>query len=157
MPKIRLVKGNTYQCSSCKELFAKKYYHPDKTHKYGIHSRCKKCCQEEGKTYWAKHESKMRHSFRSTERRKLVKGKIFSILGHKCARCGFGDMRALQIDHVDGSGRKAKRGISIDRFYREILENLHTGKFQILCANCNWIKREENNEWAPYWTKYRKL
>ena len=64
--------------------------------------------------------------------------------GGKCVRCGFVDWRALQFDHIVGVGvREYRRGTS--KYYRSILED-KSGKFQLLCANCNWIKRYENNE-----------
>src|SRR6267378_5501639 len=68
------------------------------------------------------------------------------VLGDKCVRCGFDDDRALQIDHVNGGGRAdhVKRGPRA--IYKEALSNPGSGKYQILCANCNWIKRAENNE-----------
>lgn len=77
------------------------------------------------------------------------KSQVFTLLGGACIKCGFSDVRALQLDHIDGGGNKdrltAPRGN--DRF-RSMLrdpEGTQT-KFQILCANCNWIKRVENKE-----------
>lgn len=74
-------------------------------------------------------------------------------LGGKCFRCGFSDIRALQIDHVNGGGTKEVRSLGAGRMYRNILDKISTGKplkdYQILCANCNWIKRYENNEVHP--------
>lgn len=63
-----------------------------------------------------------------------------------CAKCGFADMRALQLDHVAGDGtadRKMRGPISM---LLAIVRGENHGQFQILCANCNWIKRCENNE-----------
>ena len=74
------------------------------------------------------------------------RGKIYDKLGHSCARCGFADKRALQIDHVNGGGsaetKKYHRNLN---YYRKIVSD-DTGKYQILCANCNWIKRSERGE-----------
>lgn len=73
-----------------------------------------------------------------------LREEIFNILGHACIRCGFSDKRALQFDHVNANGskhRKQNGGIGI---YRDILNN--PDKFQVLCANCNWIKRFECGE-----------
>ena len=82
-------------------------------------------------------------------RRKIHREEIISLLGRKCVRCGFTDKRALQIDHVNGGGTKdtwgKKNGLT---YYKEVISHLKAGgcKFQLLCANCNWIKRHENNE-----------
>lgn len=79
-----------------------------------------------------------------------VRNAIFELLGASCRQCGFSDRRALQIDHVNGGGsaerlRTKKTGWS---GYKFILEKIMTGStdYQILCANCNWIKRCVNNE-----------
>lgn len=68
-------------------------------------------------------------------------------LGGKCVRCGFTDERALQFDHVNGGGVKDKKATT-RQYHKVIIESFLNGenKFQILCANCNWIKRFENNE-----------
>jgi len=72
-----------------------------------------------------------------------------AMLGGACMRCGFDDERALQIDHVKGDGavdRKRYRGTS---YYYHIIKELKArvrNKYQALCANCNWIKRRENQE-----------
>lgn len=66
-------------------------------------------------------------------------------------RCGFDDVRALQIDHVNGGGTKELKGggAKLGAYYwnvviKSVLNN--ENKYQLLCANCNWIKRVENNE-----------
>lgn len=66
-------------------------------------------------------------------------------LGAKCVKCGFADFRALQVDHVNGGGH-AERTLR-KSIYRGIAVGLDKiGRYQLLCANCNWIKRFENNE-----------
>ena len=65
--------------------------------------------------------------------------------GNKCAKCGFGDWRALQFDHINGGGKKDQKIMCSQTLMRkDILEN--PNKYQVLCANCNWIKRYENKE-----------
>jgi hypothetical protein len=75
-----------------------------------------------------------------------IRSKVFSKYGNKCVKCGFDDTRALQIDHVNGDGGTDKK-IRNRRiyYYTKVLEDT-TGKYQLLCCNCNWIKRVENNE-----------
>lgn len=84
------------------------------------------------------------------ERRKRERITVINSFGGKCVHCGFSDMRALQIDHINGGGCKEKRGWkSSDKlYYTYLLESFLNGenKYQLLCANCNWIKRYENNE-----------
>lgn len=70
-------------------------------------------------------------------------------LGGKCVRCGFTDERALQIDHVHGGGcRELNAAKSVAAFYRKVIAEAESGYYQLLCANCNWIKRYENDECA---------
>ena len=77
--------------------------------------------------------------------------KIIDMMGGKCVHCGFDDYRALQIDHVEGDGTK-ERKIYNNRslYYKLIIIDLDNNgnKYQLLCANCNWIKRVENNEYS---------
>jgi len=84
-------------------------------------------------------------------RSKSWRNKVFTALGNKCINCGFEDKRALQIDHINGGGiadRKRKGGHTY-MFYKQILsESDFKENYQILCANCNWIKKVEKNEVA---------
>ena len=59
-----------------------------------------------------------------------------------CAHCGFNNINALSIDHVGGSGNK-QRGMlgSGVKFYKWVIKNNYPGGFQVLCYNCNWLKR----------------
>lgn len=84
------------------------------------------------------------------ERTARFREEIFAKYGDKCKKCGFPDKRALQVDHINGGGGKEFRlqepyAKARRTLYKKILED-NTGKYQILCANCNWIKRFENNE-----------
>lgn len=66
-------------------------------------------------------------------------------LGAQCEYCGFNDMRALQIDHVNGDGHK-ERAVRKSICRNIALDLTDITRYQLLCANCNWIKRIENNE-----------
>lgn len=98
--------------------------------------------------YW-KDIEKTRYQKRkqAKERKRILRNKIITYLGKKCVRCGFDDYRALQIDHVNGGGNVERKIYwQTIQYYNHILTLLSTNKYQLLCANCNWIKREENNE-----------
>ena len=75
-----------------------------------------------------------------------------------CGKCGFDDIRALCLDHInnDGqehremmSGKKHGRGSSGNAAYRWIKKNNYPNGFQVLCANCNMIKEAEYREANP--------
>ena len=69
-------------------------------------------------------------------------------LGNKCCRCGFDDVRALQIDHKNGGGGYEIHIAFNDSpriFYKAVIAD-GENKYQLLCANCNQIKRIEGRE-----------
>lgn len=85
-------------------------------------------------------------SEKSKQYRKSARLKVLEILGEVCVNCGYTDTRALQIDHVHGGGTQERMGSTT--YYVNVLRSVHEkeGKYQILCANCNWIKRVTKNE-----------
>jgi hypothetical protein len=115
-------------------------------------SYCKDCRRE-------KHRNKPK---RSSDKEKLIQGRriqrgyyrktrkklkeqIFIKLGDKCAICGFADPRALHIDHINNDGSKERRKFSTITYYRRVLAD-NGKRYQILCANCNWIKKSEQDK-----------
>ena len=87
--------------------------------------------------------------------RRQLRARVMTKYGAHCARCQFNDLRALELDHIEGGGkteRQTAKGIRHKyNSGRELwlLDALHTeGKYQILCANCNRIKQWERLEWA---------
>jgi len=86
------------------------------------------------------------------ERNARLRQHILNLYGRKCARCNFSDERALQLDHKKGFAKKYEfngkkypyRGVIL--YSRILLGELPQDDFQLLCANCNWIKRHENGE-----------
>lgn len=78
------------------------------------------------------------------------RAELVQLLGSKCCRCGFVYVRALQIDHVNGGGNLDRKrfGHSPSCLLRDVADSIRAGvkKYQILCANCNWIKRHERME-----------
>lgn len=84
-----------------------------------------------------------------------LRAKVIVFLGGKCQRCGFDDIRALQIDHINGLPYKER--LKSIYLYLDILENPKSKEiYQLLCANCNWIKRAENKEDRGGYAKKRK-
>ena len=88
------------------------------------------------------------YSERDKERKTQLKIEVLSHYGKEgkaiCVNCGENRLPCLSIDHIGGGGSKdPRRGIS--RYYWLKANNFPTG-YQTLCMNCQWIKREENNE-----------
>lgn len=82
-------------------------------------------------------------------RRKVRKDRmlVLAILGGQCCHCGFDDERALQIDHVQGNGRNDRHQVG-GSYFACILKRIRGGskEYQLLCANCNAIKKREMDE-----------
>ena len=98
----------------------------------------------ERKRQWRKkNPEKGREYCRGWNRRFRLR--IIEHLGGKCNRCGITDVRVLQIDHINGGGRRELRSLSRHQYYHLVFSDT-IGKYQLLCANCNWIKKYESNE-----------
>lgn len=82
------------------------------------------------------------------------KTEIYKKYGDRCARCGFDDPRAFQIDHVNGGGTKDVRQHASRWAYLKAVLADTSGKFQVLCANCNQIKRVELGEHRRGYTRH---
>jgi hypothetical protein len=114
---------------------------------------CRTCFAKRSREYrkeWRRNWTKEQRIARNESLRKYsanLKNQIFDILGRKCVRCGFSDERALQIDHVNDNGYGERKKYRASRnFYLHVLKKLKEGSkdYQTLCANCNWIKKLEN-------------
>ena len=112
-------------------------------------SRAKTCgeeCSKKNQHNWLK-----AHGWGKTIDYRLL---VIFTLGAKCKQCGFNDIRALQLDHINGEGYKDSRkyGSYSYAYYKDVWKRIQHGSknFQVLCANCNWIKRarkQEKNQW----------
>ena len=64
-----------------------------------------------------------------------------------CVYCGFTDIRALSIDHIDGGGTRHKAILKVgSSFYKWLIAHDYPEGYQTLCMNCQFIKRVANNE-----------
>lgn len=71
--------------------------------------------------------------------------KALDKLGRKCATCGFDDVRALHIDHVNDDGYEERKGTTAVQRYKLVVADTE-GRYQTLCANCNFIKKYEAHQ-----------
>lgn len=90
---------------------------------------------------------------RSRENRRVAKQAVYDKLGNKCSNpdcrwlnedgsTGCMDVRCLQIDHVNDDAVPSGDGAlkSSCLFYVRVINDTE-GRYQLLCSNCNWIKR----------------
>lgn len=121
------------KCAICKKLIPSSSFYRNNSRSDGLDVRCISCDHSR--------DRKRRRGYN------LHKECLFK-LGGKCNKCGINDIRVLQIDHVRGGGKREMIVLfkkSWRRYYRHVLEDTK-GNYQILCANCNWIKKSENKE-----------
>jgi hypothetical protein len=71
---------------------------------------------------------------------------VIKAMGGCCTVCKIDDVRVLEIDHKFGDGAKERSLFSGDEYYRHILRNLYTGRYDLLCANHHRIKTHEHLE-----------
>lgn len=85
------------------------------------------------------------------DRHTKYRSNLLKAYGGECLKCGYSDPRALQIDHITGGGRRGqsdrrKDGINAVTFMKHLMQEMGSGLYHLLCANCNWIKRHEHGE-----------
>lgn len=126
-------------------------------------NKCRRCSKKPIKNlkYCSKHRAEVKERGRLRRQNDLQRVRLYELnckhrmrckallrLGDKCVKCGFSDWRALQIDHKKGGGRKEQRKIGSDGIRQNVLRMKNPkSKYQLLCANCNWIKRCERMEY----------
>lgn len=94
-------------------------------------SECRKCSA-----------ARVRARYRMILSSERLRERVLEVLGKKCGACGYSDIRALHVDHVNNNGYKERKKYGGQNMYRRILKLGGRG-YQTLCANCNWLKRYE--------------
>lgn len=130
--------------------YVKNYYKTPKgkrhLRKYRSTEKFKIWQKQANSRYYKTKEGKMYRDKDRLERYWKWKIMLFNILGGmKCCICGFSDIRALQLDHIKGRNRCDNRNVTTFKKYVKDPE-LARKTLQVLCANCNWIKRYTNSE-----------
>jgi len=105
--------------------------------------------REIGRRSYYNHLDKNRS--RSRERSQKLRMEVlihYSREDLRCSLCKEDDIRCLSIDHINGGGNRhrAAEGMQPGGLYRWLKNNHYPQGYQVLCMNCQWIKRYENNE-----------
>lgn len=86
---------------------------------------------------WIEHSKLI--NIKSRIKRKLT---LLALFGNKCAHCSCSDPRVLQVDHKRDNGREHRRIVTSNALHVRIVNGKENkDDYQLLCANCNWIKR----------------
>jgi hypothetical protein len=76
------------------------------------------------------------------KRNRELKARVFAHYsnGHtQCSRCGFADIRTLQLHHINGDGKKQRDGLTVS-MYRQLEKDGYPDGLEVLCANCRFIE-----------------
>lgn len=144
-----------YKCYICKQVKTIDDFYSNKANKSGISSCCKLCDKKQSSRRYVLYQGKYQDRYYFNNKKKILlkrqqymsgwRKKVLDYLGGSCVKCGYSEnYNALQIDHIEAGRGRVDRARLID-FYKRVLED--EGKeYQLLCANCNAIKRIENRE-----------
>ena len=90
----------------------------------------------------------MTHNEQSQFSLRLHRLKALESLGGICLHCSIDDPAILVLDHINGGGRQERRKIGPEALYRRAKDN--SSEFQVLCHNCNFLKRLSRGEGVKY-------
>ena len=92
-------------------------------------------------------------SLRGKRYQMLIKVEVLSHYSNgtpQCNRCAESRIECLSIDHEEGEGSSHRRKVSNGRggyaFYKWLKNHNFPAGFQVLCMNCQWIKKIANHE-----------
>ena len=89
-------------------------------------------------------ENPEKYNEQSRKAKVREKLKLFMMYGNKCQKCGFSDMRALSLDHKKNNGNEERKALGDRGVYRRAKSSYMPDEYQILCMNCQFIKRSEH-------------
>lgn len=121
---------STKHCPRCQTTKATTDFNQSRSRSDGLSGWCKDCYREV-----------------NAELARRQRAELVLVLGGKCGACGFYHPLAMQVDHVNGDGAAHRRSMTNTHprtLLRLVLES--PAEFQLLCANCNAIKRIVNGE-----------
>jgi len=118
---------------------------PEYQRDFKIMNKDKKCilCNElRYRTFYCRKHADIVYNHRKRE-------KLYHLLNRfTCMKCGSYDKRVLHFDHINGGGYNQRKLLGWKGSMTFYIKNptIANQELQVLCANCNWIKRFIDNE-----------
>lgn len=109
---------------------------------------------KKGRQYYRDYYQKNKASAIITRRQynERIKKEVLAHYGNgkcACVRCGESRLACLSIDHIGSGGtahRKREHISAGNNFYHWLRRQGFPKGYQVLCMNCQYVKRVENNE-----------
>ena len=144
--ELRPIRWSRLLTKTPPEILVDRKRQRDKAYRSGFSQEKKDVINAHRRRVYAENpDIKLKVAAAEKNRQRVLRLRIIEAYGGQCVRCGFDDWRALQIDHVYGGGRRSESK-SITSYDYKVLREVASGNYQLLCANCNWIKRYEQGE-----------
>lgn len=130
----------TKWCPGCEETLSFKEFAKDATHRLGLQSRCKKCCNKYTREiYYPKNKDKVKK--RGADRHRKIKQWLREIKSVPCADCNVTyDPVCMDFDHLP----EHEKSFNISNYLRQggnwtkIQEEI--AKCEIVCSNCHRLR-----------------
>lgn len=91
-----------------------------------------------------RNENPEKYAAQSRKAKAKEREQLYDLYGHVCAMCGFSDKRALSLDHRMNNGNYERKLLGERGVYRKAKSVFLPDEYQILCMNCQFIKRVED-------------
>jgi hypothetical protein len=124
---------NSKHCPKCKQDKPMSEWGVSRKSHDGLTSYCKECRLK------IKRKSRRQQKWNAGLKLKVIRHYSNEIA--RCSWCGYADIRALCVDHVNNDDIKHSCNI-----YSWLFDNDYPTGFQVFCLNCDWIKRQEYND-----------
>lgn len=154
------------KCYKCKETKSLSKFYKNKNKKDGLSTYCKKCDLTYDRDWYIRNPDRDRIRKRNWSRKNMNKVLEYEKYYHLtqkiivlqfysdgkmcCKNCNYDEnIDALTIDHINGGGNKISKQYGIERgsrIYHYIIKECFPDGLQVLCMNCQFIKRLNNDE-----------
>jgi len=148
MSNAILIVDGKKPCALCKRVLPQEQFHRCANSASGLKPKCKECRKLLAQQDYQEH--KTQRNAQRVESNLLVKIEVLTHYSRdklSCVLCGYGDIRALSINHIEGGGTQHRKNLGCLNLYRWLRNQDYPEGYQTLCMNCQYIKRLTQHEW----------